>query len=71
MTSTPDAKASPMSEQEPAQPGQPTTAATGDPRVDTALAPLNALEDAPVDDHPAVVEDVHRTLQDILAEEQE
>jgi hypothetical protein len=60
-----------MSEQETARPGQPPAAATGDPRVDAALAPLNALDDAPVDDHPAVVEDVHRTLQDILAEEQE
>jgi hypothetical protein len=42
---------------------------TGDARVDEALEPLRALDDAPVHDHPAVIEDVHRTLQDILAQE--
>ena len=44
---------------------------TGDARVDEALTPLRALDDAPVHDHPAVIEDVHRTLQDILAEERD
>ena len=44
---------------------------TGDPRVDAALTPLGALDDRPVTDHPGVVEDVHRALQEILAEEQE
>jgi hypothetical protein len=42
---------------------------TGDARVDEALKPLRSLDDAPVHDHPAVIEDVHRTLQDILAQE--
>jgi hypothetical protein len=60
-----------MSEHESHGAGQPPAAATGDPRVDAALAPLDTLEDAPVHEHPAVVEDVHRALQDILAEEQE
>jgi hypothetical protein len=59
-----------MSEQEPTGPSQPA-AATGDPRIDAALAPLDALDDTPVDDHPPAIEDVHRALQDILAEEQE
>jgi hypothetical protein len=60
-----------MSEPEPADPRLPPPVATGDPRVDAALAPLEALDDAPVEEHPAVVEEVHRTLQDILAEDQE
>jgi hypothetical protein len=60
-----------MSEPEPADPRLPPTVATGDPRVDAALAPLAVLDEAPVEEHPAVVEEVHRALQDILAEEQE
>jgi hypothetical protein len=61
-----------MSEQEPAEPGPPPPAvASGNPRVDAALAPLPGLEDTPVEDHPTVIEDIHRALQDILAEEQE
>ena len=60
-----------MSEHEHSGASQPAAGATGDPRVDAALAPLDALDDAPVNEHPAVVEDVHRALQDILAEEQE
>jgi hypothetical protein len=43
----------------------------GDARVDEALKPLRALDDAHVHDHPAVIEDVHRTLQNILAEERD
>ena len=59
-----------MSDQQPTGPNRPASA-TGDPRVDAALTPLNALDDAPVDDHPEVIDEVHRALQDILAEEQE
>jgi hypothetical protein len=59
-----------MSEQQPTGPSQPA-AATGDPRIDAALGPLDALDDAPVEDHPAVIEAVHQVLQDILTEEQD
>ena len=55
-----------------AEPGLPADVrSTGDARVDEALKPLRALDDAPVRDHPAVIEDVHRTLQDILAQERD
>jgi hypothetical protein len=60
-----------MSEPKPADPGLPPPVATGDPRVDAAVAPLETLDDALVEEHPAVVEKVNRTLQDILAEDQE
>jgi hypothetical protein len=60
-----------MSDPESVDPTPPTTVPTGDPRVDPALAPLAAMDDAPVEEHPAIVEEVHRALRDILAEEQE
>ena len=41
---------------------------TGDDRVDTALAGLGRLPGAPVDDHVAVLEEVHGQLRDILGE---
>jgi hypothetical protein len=47
------------------------TESSGDPRVDAALEPLDSLDEAPVHEHPAVFEEVHRRLQDILAEERE
>ena len=54
------------------EPGPPAEVrSTGDARVDEALKPLRTIDDAPVHDHPAVIEDVHRTLQDILAEERD
>jgi hypothetical protein len=42
--------------------------ATGDERVDEAVAPLRNLADAPVEDHPAVLDQVHQRLGDILAQ---
>ena len=46
-------------------------AASGDPRVDAAVEPLESLDEVPVHDHPTVFEDVHQNLRDILAREQE
>ena len=46
-------------------------ATTGDRRVDAAVEPLASLDHLPVHEHPAVVEDVHQQLRDILAQEQE
>jgi hypothetical protein len=42
--------------------------ATGEPRVDAALARLAELEGLPVTEHRAVFEDVHRRLSDVLGE---
>ena len=39
---------------------------TGDERVDAALARLTELEQAPLTEHPAVFDDVHRRLQEAL-----
>jgi hypothetical protein len=41
---------------------------TGDDRVDAALAGLGRLPGAPVNDHVAVLEEVHGQLRDILGE---
>lgn len=43
---------------------------TGDDRVDQALTRLAELDGRPVHEHAAVVEDVHRALQDALAEDE-
>jgi len=43
-------------------------AATGDERVDTAVAGLGQLSDVPVEEHPAVLEAVHERLGEILGE---
>jgi hypothetical protein len=51
----------------PAEPAQPRQA-TGEPRVDAALARLNELAGRPVTEHRAVFEDVHRRLRDVLGE---
>jgi hypothetical protein len=55
---------------EPGQPGQPggPRPATGEPRVDAALARLDELAGRPVTEHRAVFEDVHRRLRDVLGE---
>ena len=42
--------------------------ATGEPRVDAALARLDELDGLPVTEHRAVFEDVHRRLKDVLGE---
>lgn len=41
---------------------------TGDERVDEAVAGLARLTDVPVEDHPAVLEQVHLRLGEILGE---
>jgi hypothetical protein len=41
---------------------------TGDSRVDDAIAGLAGLSDLPLDEHPAVLEDVHDRLREILGE---
>jgi hypothetical protein len=43
-------------------------AATGEPRVDAALARLDELAGRPVTEHRAIFEDVHRRLRDVLGE---
>lgn len=51
-----------------AQPDQPEPAESfGDPRVDGALARLNAVTELPGMDQVAEYEAVHQTLQDTLA----
>lgn len=44
---------------------------TGDDDIDAALSSLRAMADLPAHDHAAVVERVHRVLQDRLADGQE
>jgi hypothetical protein len=44
------------------------TPATGEPRVDAALDRLQDVAAAPVDEHVAIYDDVHRRLQDALAD---
>ncbi len=39
---------------------------TGVPAVDDALARLTALDELPVDEHPAVFESVHGSLRGVL-----
>jgi hypothetical protein len=64
---------------EPGDPGQPgghgesgepdgQRPATGEPRVDAALARLDELAGRPVTEHRAIFEDVHRRLKDVLGE---
>ena len=42
--------------------------ATGEPRVDAALARLDELAGRPVTEHRAIFEDVHRRLREVLGE---
>ena len=44
------------------------TSETGDPRVDDALVRLRDVAQAPVDEHVAIYDDVHRRLQDALVD---
>jgi hypothetical protein len=46
----------------------PSLQATGDPRVDQAIAGLAAFEDLPLDERPAALEAVHDKLREILGE---
>ena len=44
------------------------TRRTGDERVDAAVDGLGRLGDIPVEEHPAVLEEVHGQLGEILGE---
>jgi hypothetical protein len=54
-----------------ADPGPDPVSSTGDARVDSALAALDGLDETPVQEHAAVIEEIHRSLQDALADEDE
>lgn len=47
---------------------EPTVPATGNPAVDAAAQRLAALDDAPVEEHVDIYDDVHRRLQEGLAD---
>jgi hypothetical protein len=47
---------------------RPTQQGTGDSRVDEAIAGLAAVEELPIDDRPAALEEVHDRLREILGE---
>jgi hypothetical protein len=49
-------------------PAAPAHPATGESRVDAALAGLSQLSALPVAEHPAVFEQVHRQLREVLGE---
>jgi hypothetical protein len=51
-----------------AEPGLAAPPPTGDERVDRAIAGLSRLAGTPVDEHVAVLEEVHGRLRDILGE---
>ena len=53
-----------------ASPADPAAESTGDERVDQAISRLAELDAAPVHEHAAVVEAIHRSLQDTLAEDE-
>jgi hypothetical protein len=42
--------------------------ATGEPTVDAALRALDGLGQVPVTEHPAIFEDVHARIQEVLGE---
>jgi hypothetical protein len=44
------------------------TPRTGDERVDRVVAGLTGLAEAPVEEHPAALEDIHVRLGEILGE---
>jgi hypothetical protein len=44
------------------------TGGTGDSRVDAAVARLGELADAPLDEQPAIFEQVHDRLREVLGE---
>jgi hypothetical protein len=51
-----------------AEPTRPTLAPTGDPRVDQAIEGLSDLDEMDLDERPAVLEQVHDRLREILGE---
>ena len=51
-----------------AEPTRPTLAPTGDARVDQAFEGLSDLEQIDLDERPAVLEEVHDRLREILGE---
>lgn len=51
--------------------GSESARGTGDTRIDSALAALDGLDETPVHEHAAVIEEAHRSLQDALADEDE
>ena len=56
-----------MTENEPAPPPVPQTAGTtGDPQVDEALRKLADLAELPLNEHPAVFEQIHGALTGAL-----
>jgi len=50
------------------QVGDSTGNSTGDSRVDDAISGLARLREAPLDEHPQVLEAVHDRLREILGE---
>lgn len=58
-------------DEQPERAGSDGPSGTGDARVDEALTRLAELAGKPVHEHVAVVEDVHRSLQDALAEDED
>jgi hypothetical protein len=51
----------------PTDPEDRADARTGDDQVDAALAPLAALDELPVDEHVAVLEQAHAALREALS----
>ncbi len=51
-----------------AEPTRPTLAPTGDARVDQAIESLSDLDQVDLDERPAVLEQVHDRLREILGE---
>jgi hypothetical protein len=64
---TPPTETTPTEATQSAEPAQ-GVERTGDPRVDSALDRLDAVENAPLVDHVAAYDEVHRLLQDALAD---
>ena len=48
--------------------GADDTPGTGDARVDAAVARLGELTDAPLDEHPVILGEVHDRLREVLDE---
>ena len=51
-----------------AEPTRPSVAPTGDARVDQAIEGLSDLDQIDLDERPAVLEEVHDRLREILGE---